>query len=224
MSERTENAPLLTGHLADGQTRERILRAAERLFAEHGYSGVSLRTIMAEAGANTASVHYYFRGKEGLLRALFDMRTGPMNAERVRLLDVCQNEFEQGQLTIRKLIAAFAGPAIRSGWHPNGVLFEKLSAQCSVDPNPAVRRVVFESYHAVAMRFVSMLRAICPHLSDTEFYWRLHCFYGTMTYTRARNGRVAYLLACSYDETPADFVLEQLVTFAEAGFHASSTR
>jgi AcrR family transcriptional regulator len=97
MSERTENAPLLTGHLADGQTRERILRAAERLFAEHGYSGVSLRTIMAEAGANTASVHYYFRGKEGLLRALFDMRTGPMNAERVRLLDVCQNEFEHNQ-------------------------------------------------------------------------------------------------------------------------------
>jgi hypothetical protein len=41
-----------------------------------------------------------------------------------------------------------------------------------------------------------------------------------MTYTRARNGRVAYLLGESQDEAPADMVLEQLITFAEAGFGA----
>ena len=41
----------------DLQTRERILLAAEQLFAQHGFSGVSLRSIMAEAGSNTASAH-----------------------------------------------------------------------------------------------------------------------------------------------------------------------
>ena len=49
-----------------GSSRQRLLDAAERLFAEHGFHGVSLRTITAEAGMNLAAANYYFGGKEGL--------------------------------------------------------------------------------------------------------------------------------------------------------------
>jgi AcrR family transcriptional regulator len=49
-------------------TRERILKAAERLFAERGYDGTSIRTIVAKARVNQAAINYHFDGKDGLYR------------------------------------------------------------------------------------------------------------------------------------------------------------
>ncbi len=49
-------------------TRERILKAAERLFAERGYDGTSVRAIVAKARVNQAAINYHFAGKEGLYR------------------------------------------------------------------------------------------------------------------------------------------------------------
>ena len=56
------------------KTRERILRAAERLFAEHGYDGVSVRSIAAAAKVQLALLSYYFQSKLGLYRAVFQRR------------------------------------------------------------------------------------------------------------------------------------------------------
>jgi AcrR family transcriptional regulator len=51
-------------------TRERILKAAERLFAERGYDGTSVRAIVARARVNQAAINYHFAGKEGLYREI----------------------------------------------------------------------------------------------------------------------------------------------------------
>lgn len=48
------------------ETREKILRVAERMFPERGYDGTSVRDITTEAGCNVASVNYHFGGKDGL--------------------------------------------------------------------------------------------------------------------------------------------------------------
>jgi len=49
-------------------TRERILKAAERLFAERGYDGTSIRAIVGKARVNQAAINYHFEGKDGLYR------------------------------------------------------------------------------------------------------------------------------------------------------------
>jgi AcrR family transcriptional regulator len=49
-------------------TRERIMKAAERLFAERGYDATSVRTIVAKARVNQAAINYHFEGKDGLYR------------------------------------------------------------------------------------------------------------------------------------------------------------
>ncbi len=49
-------------------TRERIMKAAERLFAERGYDGTSVRAIVARARVNQAAINYHFQGKDGLYR------------------------------------------------------------------------------------------------------------------------------------------------------------
>jgi AcrR family transcriptional regulator len=209
---------------ADRDTRERILLVAERLFAAHGYAGVSLRSIMAEAEANTAAVHYYFRSKEGLLRAIFEMHIGPMSAERHQLFDAVEREAQGRAPELRRVLDAFFRPAIRRSRSPKGEAFNKVSALCSVDPNPAVRQIVFDVYDDVARRFVALLRRACPHLNDESFYWRLNCLYGSMMYVRAHNGRVAYLVGNHRPEVDAQTVLDELIAFTEAGLNASAGR
>jgi AcrR family transcriptional regulator len=49
-------------------TRERIMKAAERLFADRGYDGTSIRAIVAKARVNQAAINYHFEGKDGLYR------------------------------------------------------------------------------------------------------------------------------------------------------------
>jgi AcrR family transcriptional regulator len=49
-------------------TRDRIMKAAERLFAERGYDSTSVRAIVAKARVNQAAINYHFDGKDGLYR------------------------------------------------------------------------------------------------------------------------------------------------------------
>jgi TetR/AcrR family transcriptional regulator len=59
--------PRMSDDSADSRTR--LIEVATRLFATHGYEGVSVRDIAAEAGLNLSMVSYYFGGKDGLLEA-----------------------------------------------------------------------------------------------------------------------------------------------------------
>ncbi|KQZ74949.1 hypothetical protein ASD66_00765 [Nocardioides sp. Root151] len=76
-----EHTPVTT------DARTTILLAAERLFAERGVEFVSLRQIGERAGQrNNSAVQYHFGTKEGLIRALYDLRLVPLQEERSRLL------------------------------------------------------------------------------------------------------------------------------------------
>ncbi|MCG8568206.1 MAG: CerR family C-terminal domain-containing protein [Desulfobacterales bacterium] len=56
-----------------GNTKDKILRAAIRVFAQKGYRAATVREIMAEAGAaNPSAVTYHFKGKENLYRAVLE--------------------------------------------------------------------------------------------------------------------------------------------------------
>ncbi len=67
-------------------TRERILDAAEELFAEKGIVATSLRVLTKAAGVNLAAVHYYFGSKEALLDAVLERRAEAVNLERLASL------------------------------------------------------------------------------------------------------------------------------------------
>lgn len=76
------------------QTRQRLLDAGARLFAEHGYKGVSVRELSAAAAANVAAVSYHFGSKRGLYHAIFE---SALDADEVR--------FREAMATIHDLVA-----------------------------------------------------------------------------------------------------------------------
>ncbi|MFF0094941.1 TetR/AcrR family transcriptional regulator [Streptomyces canus] len=67
--------------------KERILLAAERLFAERGLDGASLRQISAAAhNGNNTAVQYHFGSKERLIQAIFECRLPDLNERRAALI------------------------------------------------------------------------------------------------------------------------------------------
>jgi len=68
------------------ETPERLLDAAERLFAERGVDAVSVRAVNAAAGANVAAVHYHFGSKEALVEAVLRRRMDALGERRRAML------------------------------------------------------------------------------------------------------------------------------------------
>lgn len=62
----------------DRETRERLLREAERLFAARGFSEVTVREICSAAQANVAAVNYHFGDKLGLYREVMRLAIAAM--------------------------------------------------------------------------------------------------------------------------------------------------
>jgi AcrR family transcriptional regulator len=69
-------------------TASRLRRAAERLFAEHGVDGVSLRQITKGAGQrNVTAVNYHFGSRDGLLRAVLEHHLAELRIRHRTLVD-----------------------------------------------------------------------------------------------------------------------------------------
>ena len=67
-------------------TKDKIMDAAEKLFARRGFHGTSVRDITGAAGVDLALVNYHFGSKKQLLAAVIERRGQVLNEERLRRL------------------------------------------------------------------------------------------------------------------------------------------
>lgn len=135
-------------------TRERLIQASTRLFADNGYRGASVRDICNLAGANPGAVSYHFGGKRQLYRAvlrraantLADM--GPKSNDAVdnqkpisvldalrRVLDRMQSDDAATRLLLRDL-ADGGTVAVESLTPPLRTAFEQLATALGDGDNP----------------------------------------------------------------------------------------
>src|SRR5215469_8842041 len=158
-------------------TKQKILATAQKLIADQGYSGTSLRHIIGEAGVNLAAVHYHFGSKEELLDELVMRKAGPVNAERLARLDRLEAESENP--SSEKILEAFLQPmAEAADRNPEFVcLMGRILAE------GLMQQVVEKHFQVVSRRFMGALRRAVPGLSDEEFLWRAHFMIGAMAHT-----------------------------------------
>jgi AcrR family transcriptional regulator len=89
------------------ETRERLLESAEKLFAEYGYDGTSVRDITADAECNVAAVNYHFGSKEELYQATF--RRLLVGLQDYRIRRIRENMEEMGSsATLEDFLLSFA--------------------------------------------------------------------------------------------------------------------
>ena len=202
-------------------TRERILDTAERLFADQGYSGTSLRTIIAEAGVNLAAVHYYFRSKEALLEAVFLRRAEPANQERMAMLERCEREAGDNAPELEKVLEAFVAPAFRTAYNParGGPVFQSLMGRLYAEGD-IVPRIVGTHFLPLLGRFAGALSRALPNLPPDELFWRVHFAMGATA--QALRGTKDWEIFGGPPRVGADseLIMQRLIAFLGAALRA----
>ncbi|WP_193222199.1 TetR/AcrR family transcriptional regulator [Alkalilimnicola sp. S0819] len=205
-------------------TKERILDAAEGLFAELGFARTSMRRITAEADVNLAAVNYHFGSKEGLIKAVFSRRLEPLNAERLRRLAALELA---GNPTLEQLLEAFIAPNLElAGSHDVvGDRFVKLVGRSYTEHTRVLQEHVRAVNARAASAFKEAFQRVLPDLPREELTWRLHFLVGAVAYSMV-GPDVARLMAGSpLSETAnAQALIARLVPFLAAGMRAPLPR
>jgi AcrR family transcriptional regulator len=218
-SELTTEAP---AERSATQTRERILDAAERLFAEHGLERVSTRDITASAKANVGAINYYFGSKEGLVFAVFDRRLTPITEERLAALDEVERAGGKAAPKAEAVLRAYIRPAVEHSLNPRwgSASFAKLMGRLVGEPGTTtVERLKKAHFDRLAQRFdAALLRAI-PTLSEEGLACGKTFIIGSLHYLLLM---LDQSLPCLIDRKPdCEDLVKRLVRFAAAGLRAA---
>lgn len=145
-------------------TRERVLDAAETVFARRGFEGATIRDIAAEAGLPVGTIHHHGHGKEALFHTTVARRAETLSRARLAALERTRNA---GALTVETVLGAFIRPFFElvdedPGWRH----YARLIAFVSVDAQ--WREISAEHFDPTAEVFFRDLLALLPGASRAE--------------------------------------------------------
>jgi AcrR family transcriptional regulator len=196
-------------------TKDRILGAAEELFAQYGFAGTSLRQVTSRADVNIAAVNYHFGSKENLVNEVFRRRMDEMSGRRLALLREAVAR-QPGEL--EPILAAFVEPALALAQDRHGGgAFIRVIARAYAEKNDGLRKFLSDRYGHVLREFAKAIAVCVPGLTKEELYWRLDFLAGALTYAMSDFGlikRPAGVGEAAHRQRAA----QELIRFAAAGF------
>ena len=194
-------------------TRDRILGAAETLFAQRGFDGASLRQLTAAAGVNLAAVNYHFGSKEKLVEEVFRRRLDGLNTDRLAALGQLGG---QHLVTLEDVLAAYIRPALELSHDGNGALFMRVLARAFAEHDGTLRQFLSDNYGHVMRQFTAEFARLLPHLSKPELYWRIDLVTGALTHAMSGFGMIQRQDNVS-EEVHREQTVQHLIRFAAAG-------
>ncbi len=205
------------------QTRTAILAAAERLYAERGFSDVTLRDIVAEASVNLAAVNYHFGSKDELIAELFVTRSLALNRERLRLLRAAE-EKGAGRADIADVLGALVGPSLRGCLGPENErsTAARFMIRVNIESVPPIRRIRNREIDHLR-KFIAAMRRSLPDRSDVELYWGLHFALAMAQQTVRDSERLAKLSDGKCDVDDVEAVIARVVRVAVLGLLGGET-
>lgn len=202
-------------------TPDRLLAAAEDLFAERGYDAVSVREVARRAGANLAAVGYHYGSKERLFAAALAHRARPLNARRLAQLEALQAR--AGTPTLREVLDAFARAMVEeaASGTPSGQQLHRLVSRAFAEADEVARMFFREEMLPVALKFLAAIRRACPGLSERRAGLGMAQFAGAVVHTLRWAAQPPIPgLAPVRGAQDAEELLVNLLDFGEAGFRA----
>ncbi len=219
-------APRRRGSPTPGQsTKLRLLDAAERLFAERGFEGASMRALTQAAGTSVSAANYHFGSKEALLRAVLQRRIEPVNRERLRRLDAFEAAAQRAgrRIELEEVLDAFLRPGfdlqaeepdVRGG-------LRQVAARLYADPPEVVAALKRELFAEVVERFVGALAAALPDRERDELAVAFQFTVGVMVHVMSGHLESAPGIASEdADAFAARPTLAAMVAYTAAGLRA----
>lgn len=211
--------------MAQSETVERILDAAEQLFAERGFSETSLRLITGKAGVNLAAVNYHFGSKKALIQEVFARFLTPFCQSLDAELTRRQQAPNATPLSVEELLQLLVEQAL--GVEPrlgNDLsVFMRLLGLALIEERGYVRQYLDDKYGKVFRRYLQLLNEAAPSLPPLELFWRLHFMLGAAAFSMAGLKPLGRIIETNFAvQTSSEQVLQLLVPFMAAGMRADT--
>ncbi len=213
-----------TPHAAETATltRERVLDAAERLFAERGFHGASVREITARARCNVAAVNYHFGSKLNLYAEVFRRRLAALREHRiarVRATLDSAGEHASLELVLTSFARAFLEPFVSGSEGRMTMLLigrELLDAQL---PPGFFRREMIQPVRAALEQAFAR---VAPGLDPAAASLCAASFIGQLSHILSMQRYEAEERGGSPDTRSLAAVMGHIVRFSAAGIRAYS--
>ncbi len=142
-------------------TRQSIMKAAVRLFADKGYQGASVRDIVAKARVNQAAINYHFKGKDGLylelLRTAFERLTEEAGFDPEQLKSLSREE------ALRSFVHQQLRPLL---FHDELSLYIRMFAWESAHPTKVFRKFMATNVVPYLVAAMDIVRRFLPPDTD----------------------------------------------------------
>lgn len=201
-------------------TREKLLDIAERLFAGHGFDGVSVRDITDAAEVRLASVNYHFKTKQNLFIEVIARRANVLNEDRRAALGAIPFDELDAEGGVRAIAHAFVDPMYRrstqgdEGWKNYCRL---IAQQAALRQNPGSTT---DFFNPLARDLIELLKTTLPELGDRKAQYAFQYIVGATVYLFTENERLDILSGGKYSSHELEFLCEDLVEFATGGVMA----
>ncbi|MBA6391847.1 TetR/AcrR family transcriptional regulator [Colwellia sp. BRX10-3] len=201
-------------------TKNKILDAAESLFADKGFNGTSLREITSQAEVNLAAVNYHFGSKKELIKAVMSRYMNELSPRlEIALTQVC----EQDSPSLIEVFSAFIDPLLSlNDFKNNGTSnFLQLLGRGYTDSQGFLRWFLTTQYPGVIDNFVLAVQKAYPQLSAEEMFWRLHFTMGTVVFTMSSSDALIDIAKSDFErDLQISDVIRNVIPYVAAGVGA----
>lgn len=208
-------------HRTSHPTRERILDAAEELFARDGFAAVTVRQIMRKAEADVSLAYYHFKSKRDLFDAVMLRRVDHLNNIRLEALEKVEQRHPGDQPTVEEIIEAFVQPLLdllasdHDEWRHYFALIAQINSSTQWGGE-----LMTKYFDPLVRRFLEALRKAMPGCEDVDIYWSYHFLSGALTMTFAETGRIDNLSGGLCRSSDMASINARMPGFVAAGFKA----
>lgn len=207
------------------KTRNRLLKSTEAIFANRGFSGLTLREVAQRSQTNLASAYYHFGSKEAMVLEMLKSRVKPINVKRVKYLEEAKLKANGKLLTTKEILRALIlpiGEEIAKSSHTRQTLAQ-LVARTFTEPVRFIEKMHRKFFGELCEIFMDELRRTHPHTADEDLYWNLHLAISSMLGALAQHRRLSDFSKGKCNEEDTHNMIERLVIFTSHGFEAGIT-
>jgi AcrR family transcriptional regulator len=205
---------------ADKTVQERLLDAAERLFADRGFDRTSVRELAGSAECNVAAVNYYFGGKENLYVEVWQRQMERMVQTRLASIkEVMSKEGEAPSLEdlLRSFAHAFLGPLLDES--KSGRIL-RLYAHEMVNPHLPANMFVQEVVRPTMGAMHQALVKVCPELEEAKVPLVMFSIAGQLVHTVHLRSMMEHAENDELGVFDVGQYIEHVVAFSAAGIRA----
>ena len=206
-------------------TKQRLIEAAEALFADEGFDRVSVRDITNRAAANVAAVNYHFGSREGLVAVVMARYTNPVTEERMARLEALERRAGGKPVPVEEILDAFIRPfatQVRRS-ELSEKLFFKLMGRMFGQQGCQLPPMVETLFITMVQRYHKALSKALPGLPADEIWWRMHLMSGSMIHTMAHAEIVQRFSGGDAGNPTMELLLSRFIRFSSAGMKQGIT-